>query len=378
MAGVFLIIAGVSWAAGNATKRNGFRQLLSSLDRWGAGVALCATVPIVATTLLFPEGGRFPISWTEAVATILTCVVVGVVTNHRTVRLGATIYAAATILVFLIPNPLGGNIVRLGMFVGAPLLACTLWSQRRTLLILFVTLLAIWQWRPAAAAILSSGADPSAHAAYFQPLLDRLATTTSTRIEIPFTQAHWETDFVASHIALARGWERQLDHKYDQLLYEPMLSAADYRAWLIDNAVQFVALPNVPLDFSSQREAALLRAGIPGLREVWHTPTWRLWTVTGTRPLVDGPARLTGISANSFNLDVTRPGTVTVRVHYSQRWAVDGSGCVQTTSQGWTEIIATSAGPIRLHQRLGPQGKSACAHPGDSTNPEPTARGSVT
>ena len=110
------------------------------------------------------------------------------------------------------------------------------------------SLLLIWQWRPATGALVNNR-DPSASLSYFQPLLDHLAPFAPRRIEIPFTNSHWETDFVAARIPLARGWERQLDHKYYQLLYEKTLSVADYRMWLIDNAVEFVALPTLGWTF---------------------------------------------------------------------------------------------------------------------------------
>ena len=219
------------------------------------------------------------------------------------------------------------------------------------MLILSVALLLVWQWRPATSAIFPDRTDPSTTAMFYQPLLDRLGPTAG-RIEIPFTRAHWETVFVADRVALARGWERQLDHKYDQLLYEPTLSASDYRAWLVDNAVQYVALPNVPLDFSSQREADLLRSGVAGLQQIWHSRYWTVWAVTGTRHLVEGPAHLTHMDTNTFELAATGVGAITIRTHYSPRWTVTGPGCVRSTPAGWTQIVASAPGRLALRQRL--------------------------
>ena len=42
------------------------------------------------------------------------------------VRLGALLYAAASLFSFLVPNPLGGNAPRLAASIGVPLLACFL------------------------------------------------------------------------------------------------------------------------------------------------------------------------------------------------------------------------------------------------------------
>ncbi len=67
---------------------------------------------------------------------------------------------------------------------------------------------------------------------------------------MPLTGAHWEAAYLAGHdgIALARGWERQLDTRYAHLFYAPGLTASAYRAWLRENRVAYVALPDVRLD----------------------------------------------------------------------------------------------------------------------------------
>ena len=46
-------------------------------------------------------------------------------TGARVVRLGAALYAVACVATFIVPNPLGANATRLGMFVAAPVLVLT-------------------------------------------------------------------------------------------------------------------------------------------------------------------------------------------------------------------------------------------------------------
>ena len=53
---------------------------------------------------------------------------------------------------------------------------------------------------------------------------------------------------MAPSVALARGWERQLDRKANAVFYEGELTAERYHAWLRDTAVSHVALPDAPLD----------------------------------------------------------------------------------------------------------------------------------
>src|SRR5207237_6475015 len=101
---------------------------------------------------------------------------------------------------------------------------------------------------------------------------------------------------------LARGWERQVDIGVNRLFYEDDLSAADYRAWLVDNAVDYVALPDTELDDAAVAEGALLSAGVPGLTPMWRDDHWRLWRVDGSKPIVEGPARLEAIDSDSFTV----------------------------------------------------------------------------
>ena len=46
------------------------------------------------------------------------------------------------------------------------------------------------------------------------------------RLEIPATQNHWETAFVAPVVSLARGWERQVDIADNPMFYEEVNYAA--------------------------------------------------------------------------------------------------------------------------------------------------------
>ena len=38
------------------------------------------------------------------------------------------------------------------------------------------------------------------------------------RVEVPFTRGHWEAAWLAPKVSLARGWEKQLDERYDGVL----------------------------------------------------------------------------------------------------------------------------------------------------------------
>ena len=108
--------------------------------------------------------------------------------------------------------------------------------------------------------------DPSVHASYYDGLLrflhGRQAAEGPFRIEIPFTDNHWESAHVAPTVPLARGWERQLDRKVNGLFYDGRrLTGQRYLRWLHDNAVRYVALADAPIDYSAAAEAKRIRNG---------------------------------------------------------------------------------------------------------------------
>ncbi|MGZ5967436.1 MAG: hypothetical protein ACXWP4_07200, partial [Polyangiales bacterium] len=269
-------------------------------------------------------------------------------------RYAAVVYAVVLIVTKLTANPLGGNVSRLNQYAAGPLLACLLWERRRALFVLVAIPLLFWQWFPAFDTIAFAGSDPSTHSAYYQPLLGYFAANPPGfgRVEIPVTYRHWETAIVAPELALARGWERQLDYAYDKQFYDRTLNASSYRAWLAANGVRYVALPDTQLDDSSLIEAKIVERGQPYLKPVWHSAHWKVWEFTGYHGLVDGPARLESLKSDGFRLLVTGPGTVTVHIHDSPHWAVDGQGCTSTSADGFTNLHNLPIGEVSVGQAL--------------------------
>jgi hypothetical protein len=197
--------------------------------------------------------------------------------------------------------------------------------------------------------------DHSTSAAYYAPLERFLATHGGplVRVEVPFTHSHWEAALLAPQYPLARGWERQLDTKNDPIFFKAPLASSAYRAWLRDNAVSYVALPDVRLDGSSDEEAALIRRGLPFLREVLAGAHWRVFAVLDPAPLASAPAALTGLGHDTFALRFAAPGTSLVRVHYTRYWtATRGHACVTAAPGGWTAVSVKAAGVVRVTARF--------------------------
>jgi hypothetical protein len=341
VAGFFLALA---WGAVTLTRRP-----------WRAGVApvLCAAAalaPIALSVLFFPEGGTYPFRRSSL------CFVLGASAlafllapaRDRVLRNGAILYAAAGVAMYVVATPMGGNIERFGMYIAAPVLIAVTDRRRLLLLAAALPLLLWWQWAPAFDGMFQGPADPSN--TYFEPLIDyiQLQPQVVGRIEIPFTERHYEAAYVAPIVPLARGWERQLDISENPLFYADTLDPEAYHAWLLDNGVQFVALPDASLDFSATREATLVAGNPSFLQPVWQSDHWRVWKVVGSLGIVVGPAELAARRADSLVLDASAPGTVTVRVRWTRYWSVSGPGCVQETSDGWTQLQVDAPGRLVL------------------------------
>ncbi|HVS28379.1 MAG TPA: hypothetical protein VHE14_02445, partial [Solirubrobacteraceae bacterium] len=287
VAGVFLALAATGWGLATVGRR-----------RFAAQLALAALAPVGILAVAFPEGGSQPFPFSSFWPIIAVCAVALVLfeRKHRALRWATVLYGLMAVGAYAVASPMGGNAVRLGALFGPPLLAAALWPRRRAALVLALVPLLYWQWTPVVRDLRAAAGDRSTHASYYAPLLSFLRTAARAdgpfRIEIPFTRNHWEAAYVARHNPIARGWERQLDVRYNHLFYRPRLTAARYGSWLRTNGIAYVALPDSKLDFSAVAEARLLRAGIAGLRPAWSSPHWRVWKVVASRPLAS-PSPLT-------------------------------------------------------------------------------------
>jgi hypothetical protein len=362
VAGAFLALAGL--AAILAARPRRAHAHAHAHTRGGAAVTASALAPIALLAGAFPEGG-----WEPFAPSVFWPGIAGVVAialalprlrgelSARTegaLRWGAWLYAAALVGSYVLHTPVGSNAARLGELVASPLVAGSLWGRHRLALALLAPVLLYWQLETPLNDFSALAGDASVRAAYYAPLvaeLGRLAAGSPLRVEVPQTGAHWESVYVPEQgpVLLARGWERQLDTRYAALFYDSRLTAGAYRAWLTENAVSYVALADVRLDYSAAAEGRLVARGLPYLREVWRTGHWRLFAVRGAAPLVQRPALLTRIAPDSFTLRAPARGDFEVRVRFTPYWALlGGAGCVREAPHGWTVVEAREAGTIRV------------------------------
>lgn len=356
LAGAFLALAALAWSL--TSKRD--RRLRP------AALLLAAGIPMIGLSAVFPGQGTMPFPLLDSIwlVVIFSAVMLALPRGQRALRTGLCLYLGAIVLSYLLPTPVGGNISRLGECVGAPLLVCVLWPRRRLLLAVGVIPLVLLQWVPALASFTSDRRDASAVPTYFRPLLGFLARHGQPmgRIEVVPTHLHWEAADIAPTVPLARGWERQLDTADNPIFYTPgALTPASYRAWLLNNGVRWVGLPDVPLDYAGQAEGRLLERGVPGLLEAWHDAHWRLFAVSGSPGIVDGPGHLLHLDARGITVAVSSPGRLTVRVRSTSPWTLlSGTGCVSSTPNGWLSVDVQAPGELHLAPQLGPGGQTGC------------------
>jgi hypothetical protein len=273
-------------------------------------------------------------------------------------RAGIAVYGVAAVAAYLLPSPVGSNIARMGTLLAAPLAALLWWRRHPLLLAIAAIPLLYLGWQAPVRDVTALAGDPATSAGYYQPLLRFLSVQPGAaerrfRVEIPFTNSHWEADRVAPRFPLARGWERQLDVAENPLFYDGRLTAARYERWLHENAIRFVALPDAALDYSARREVALIRGGLPYLRPVMRSAHWRIYAVAGAVPIAQGAASVTAMGGDWLTLHADRAGTVTIHVRFTPYWALaGGSGCVAPAAGDQTQVTVRHAGPVRLTIRF--------------------------
>ncbi len=341
-----------------SVERRSLRPLLA--------MALPGAVVVVGLALLFPEGGSepFPVMSFLACGAVTVGFLVALPAGARLLRVGGVVYLLACLACLAVKSPIGSNVERMAVLLAGPLLLCSLLGEGRVrgamarpaAAVAAATLIGIGVfvlWGPVreTRAVVGSSAT---RASYYVPLERFLASVPGpVRVEVPLTRSHWEAALLAGRVSLARGWEKQLDERYDGVLLDGRLSAGAYRAWLEREAVSYVALPDVRLDPSSAREGRLIEAGLPYLREVFRSRHWRVYEVLGARPLASGPGRVSVLGHEGFTLSARRAGSFLVRVRYTRYLTVTaGRGCVQQGSEGFTRVTAPVAGQVRVAARF--------------------------
>ena len=312
---------------------------------------------LAATGVLFPGFGSMPFEPITVLPAAACTVGIAVSCREPRIRVGALVYLVMLVGFLAYPGAVGMNVTRLAWIFAVPIVVAWAPVSRRTvaLLALAAALLpAIDLGRQLAAA-----SDPSSRSEFYRPLIAALAAdraahpeTLGQRVEVVDTRNHWAAARIASHHALARGWERQADRANNPLFYAPgRIDPASYRAWLSELAVGWVAVPEAALDYASVREAELVSTGLPYLQAIWSNADWTLYRVLNATGLVT-PGSVLEIDDRGLTI-AARAVTVRMAVRWSPYLVVTSAsgrplpGCVGERD-GWTFIEVPAPGTYRI------------------------------
>jgi hypothetical protein len=286
LAGAALFLAdlrGSSYRAVAANVRSeGRRALLAPGRREPVAIVAGAALPILVLNLVSPVGGVEPFAFSAFIAIpLLAAVGLWLLPpKRRALRVGVALYALLALAVFVIPNPLGGNVTRLGALIAGPVALLALWPRGRWVVLAVCVPLLYWQLVAPVRDVRKASGDEAIERAFFEPLVEQLARVGPGRVHIPPTENRWEAAYVAPEHPLARGWLRQLESDDFDLFTDGRLDDAAYRDWLADHGVDYVALAlDADLDYLAQDEAELIEGGLPYLEPVWRSEDWGLYRV---------------------------------------------------------------------------------------------------
>jgi hypothetical protein len=269
------------------------------------------------------------------------------------------VWGAASVATYLIPSPVGHNLVRASTFVFPLMLLAASIAEFRPRWLAAAALAGALAANvgPYLTMIPDRSADPAAGRAFWSPLLGYLTAHRAGdgfRVEVVPTANHWEAYYVPqAGYALARGWYTQLDIGDNPALYRKTLAPAAYRRWLRGAGVRYVVVPRTSLGaVSSRREARLISSGRSGLREVYSGRSGSIYRLPHAVPILTGPGSptITALDHTAISGRLSRPGRYLLRVHYTPYWRISsGSLCLTPSEDGMTELDAFRAGPFSMH-----------------------------
>jgi hypothetical protein len=305
------------------------------------GLAVAAGIEASALVLFPVNTGVFPFHWIDF-AGVLLVTTLGVLVARRA-RAAAplvsfyALWGLGSVLVYVVPSPLGDNWTRLSAFVfPVMLLTASLAGFRpRRLVLLALGAALAYNLVPYGLLIPSRLDNQTQQASFWRPAIGFLRTHDQPgyRVEVVPTAEHWEADWIPkAGFPLARGWYRQLDEADNPVLYSKQLDASTYTQWLRSAAVKYILLSRTaPLDWDgAPREARILRSPSSGFEVVFRSKDWTIYELPHATPLLTGPNDpvVTDFGHTVIRGRVFAAGRYLLRAHYNPYWRLNGAGCV--------------------------------------------------
>ena len=308
---------------------------------FGAGLGGAAAIEALAL-VVFPAGtGFFPFHWIDFAA-VLVVTLLGVLVARQARGAGPLVaffalWGLGSVVVYVVPSPLGDNWTRLSAFVFPVMLLTASLAGFRPRRLVLVALAAAFAYNvvPYALLVPSRLGNATQQASFWQPAIRflRAHEQPGYRVEVVPTAEHWEAYWIPkAGFPLARGWYRQLDVADNPALYAKDLDPRPYRRWLRANAVRYVLLSTTaPLDWDGgPQEEKVLRSRASGLKAVFRSANWTIYELPHATPLLTGPAQpvITSFGHTAIRGRVFAAGRYLLRNHYSPYLRLRGTGCV--------------------------------------------------
>ncbi|QNK53973.1 hypothetical protein H7F30_06845 [Dermacoccus sp. PAMC28757] len=282
-------------------------------------------VPILAglaflgvSSWLWGSSGPEGYGWARALISLALLAVFLFANPARPVKVAIVIATFAIVVFSAVPNAMGSNLARLVFAVLPVAVAATARRSNRFTALAVVPAL-VWSAYFTAHDLADSRASASSVTVY-QPLADALKRQPgieTSRVEVVADGTHTSAFVLAKDFWLARGYETQADRSLSDAFVdrEASISPEHLNGWLRDSSVRYVALNRHPVKRTGEWRTA--NAQPEGWREVWSNRDWRLFEVSGTKPLIGDGATLRGKSASHLVLNVQPGRDVVVRVRWS-------------------------------------------------------------
>ncbi len=358
-----ILLTGIALSAPRLLLHGGARDLAIGTLALGVVEALVLRI--------FPSGGNFPFPLLDLIG-IVAFSGVGIWLAPRRSRLRHVypVYGVVGLALYLTPSGVGGNVERLLDYFALTLFAIAIAERPRALkptaLVGVMAVALAWQAVPVIRNVRGGLSDRASNGTFWTGAvgwLDRHQDY-DHRVEAVSTWGHWESYYLArSKIMITRGWFRQDDFPINGALYRGRLDARSYRGYLRSLGVRYVVLPNEQLDYSAEREAALLRTPRhAGLVERWSDANVTIFELPSSTPLVTptpatllpkgAPApRVVTYSRDALVLTLPGPGVYDLRVRYTPYWnSSNDAVCIDesTAGNGMTRLFASTGGVVRL------------------------------
>ena len=321
-------------------------------------VAAPVLIGLAGVALLFGQPGPESFSFGQLLQLTVTLAVMFVAAPPDWLRTSIWLTLLGSVVVFLVPNGLGDNLLRFAWYCLPAVLIAT--SVRPVRIAVFAAVVALGFSAKQSMGDVFHGAEQTASPAYYRSLiqqLDQRHTPLRTyRLEVVDDGTHTSSFALLGHAMLAGGYEYQEANQVDKVLLDPNLNATQYKLWLDNNAVGYVAISSTDRKLTPEYQL-VSKQRPPYLTRLWSNQKWTLYRVQNPNPIVKRPVTVTRFSQSQLVLRVPCACSFTVRVRKPENLTAtttsDSAGQPITAKlvddgSGWTMMTTPRAGTYTL------------------------------